>query len=141
MKMLLPLIQQAALSGLACRSASLMSMNKFGLGLVALSGFVFLMALIFLVLSGYGWLLTHYEQPVAALIVSAYSLSISLVFCLGGVLIVKRKSIRQRQQITKLMSEISDAVNEQFSEPIKDNPKTAVVMASVAGLIAGERLH
>ncbi len=120
-----------------------MCRNKFGLGLAVLSGLLFFTALIFVILSCYGRLLMNYPQHEAALIVSGVVTGVSFILGLIAMLLLKHKKqpAVQDNEITMLISQITDAFGEDLAEHIRDNPKTAVLLAGAAGLIAGERLH
>lgn len=145
MKALLYLIEQVAVRGLVNRKAPSTGNNKLGLGLMALSGLLFCVALVFAILSFYGYVLIHYTQPIAALIVSGSVVAASLICSLIGYSCLKKKqqkpSSLQDNDITQIISEITDMIGEEWAETIQENPKTAVLLAGVAGLVAGERLN
>ncbi len=144
MSPLLPLAEKALMSGLLTRKATLMGISKLGLGLAALSGFFMLIALIYGSLAAYGLLLEYYAVPIAALIVAGSIFSLGLISGLSGFVLLKRKrkaALWQEGEIMALMDQFADFLGDDLVEPIKENPKTAVFLASVAGFLAGDHLH
>lgn len=143
MHALMPLAEQAIVSGLLSKKAPLARKNKFGLALVALAGLFFCVAVIFSILAGYGWLLTQYSQPMAALMVSGSVLVLCLGCGAGGYLLLKKKPRPSMAEadIAQTMSLITDIVGDELAETIQENPKTAVAIASLAGFVAADYLH
>lgn len=143
MSPLLPIIEQALVSGLLSRQPTLVRKNKFGLGLAVLSGLFFVAACFFVVLSFYGWLLTLYAQPVAALIVSGVVLGLSLLSALCGYALLKKRKANHvsDNEMTQLVSEVAEIIGEELAEPIQQHPKTAMALAGLAGFVAADHLH
>lgn len=139
----LPVAEQALMSGLLNNRASFMRKNKFGLAFAALSGLLLFIGLAFAILSLYGWLLSYYAQPLAALIVSGIVIGASLVSGVTGYLTLrkKRRSVAHETDFTHIITEITNIIGEEWTDPIQQNPKTAMLLASLAGLVAGDRLH
>lgn len=146
MNALLPLIEQAIVNGVLDKKAPFMRKNKFGVGFAALSALLFIMALIFAVISLHGWLLTYYLPPVAALIVAGVVLGFSLITGAIGYMFLKSRAKpgsphEAGDDVTKLLGDVTALVEEELSESVRENPKTAVLLASLAGFVAGEHLH
>jgi len=143
MNALLPLIEQVIVDGIVSKKAPFMRKNKFGLGLMALSGFLFCAALICLIVATYSWLLIQFTQPVAALVLSGFILAIAILSALSGFLITQKKQPQpiQGDEITEILNAITDVIGEDLAQHIKDNPKAAVMLASTAGFVAGDRLN
>lgn len=138
-----PLAQQAAINGLLSKGAPFRRKNKFGLGLLALSGLLSALALIFACISLYGWLLLQFAQPVAASIMAGSVMAAAFLSALGGHLVLKKKQrpAFDQSEITEIISEVSEFIGDELAEPIQQNPKTAMLLAGLAGVIAGDRLH
>ena len=143
MRLLLPIIEQAIINGVISKGAPLMHKNKAGLGLLALSGLITLVALGFLIFAGYGWLLINYDQPTAAFIVSAVLFALALVSVVSAYFAFKKKPavVADNSDVMQLISEITDVIGEELAEPIEEHPKTALLLASLAGFAVGDRLH
>lgn len=142
---LVPLLKQVAIEGLINNRAPLPHTSKLGLGLAALSGLFLVAALIFVMISGYGWLLLQYDQPLAALIMAGSIVTIAAIISLIAYLLLKKKRQQkpaiQTEDIMAIFAEAGDLVGDEFAQTIKDNPKTAVLIASVVGLVAGKRFN
>lgn len=145
MQALMPLVEQVIIDRLLSQRAPLMRKNKIGIGLMVLAGVMLLLGLVFAALAGYGWLLMHYPQPTAALITAGFILGLSILSSLIGVALLQRRAPPPRRQneeeIMEAVSEIMTIVSEELAEPIKENPKTAVILSGVAGFAAGERMY
>lgn len=143
MKALIPLIEQIVINGMMSSKAPMMRKNKYGLGLMALSVLLTLVAVVFLIISGYAWLMTQFTQPMAALITAAFIMGAAVISALTGVLIAKSKKQPEvhTDELAELTGIITDLLGEELAQPIIDNPKTAVLLASAAGFVAGDRLN
>ena len=95
---LYPYIEQVAVEALMSKRAPLRRKNKVGLSLLALSGFFFGAFLIFGLIAGYGWLLTMYDQPTAALIAAGSGLLISAISSLIAIMLFKSKARRDEYE-------------------------------------------
>jgi len=142
-KALIPLIEQIVINGMMSSKAPMMRKNKYGLGLMALSVLLTLVAVVFLIISGAAWLMTQFTQPMAALITAAFIMGAAVISALTGVLIAKSKKQPEvhTDELAELTGIITDLLGEELAQPIIDNPKTAVLLASAAGFVAGDRLN
>ncbi len=144
MNALFPIVEQLVINGLLSKKAPLMRKSKFGLGLAILSGLLFLITIIFALIGAYGWLLQEFSQPVAALLVCAGVLALSVIAGLSGyALLTKKPAVPadHSEDITTLIAEMTAFLGEELAEPIQENPKTALLLAGLAGYVAGDRLH
>jgi len=94
----------------------------------------------FLLYAGYLFLQAHYPPNIAALIASLAAIAFSLAVALTGVRIMKRPDTRPQthhEDITHVVNELFDSIGEELEEPIRDNPKTALMVATLAGYLAG----
>lgn len=140
----LPLIEQVLMNAIMSKKAPLMRKNKYGLGLMALSAILFLVALIFTCLAGYGWLLTEFDQPTAAIITAGFILGFSILSALTGVSLSRRRPpepVVPTDEITEIMSNLTELVGDELLDTIRENPKTAILLAGAAGMVAGEQLN
>lgn len=140
----MPLVEQVIINGLVSRKAPFMSKNKFGLALIAMSGLLFLTATIFLIIAGYSWLLIHYTAPAAALICAAAVYIAGATVALTGYLSLKKRPAPRpanENEINQIVTLIAEAVDEEWAKPIQENPKTALLLATVGGFMAGDYLH
>lgn len=141
---LYPYIEQFAIDSLISKRAPMQRKNKVGLGLMIMSGIFCIAATIFGFIAGYGWLLEHYEQPMAAGIAAASTLVAGLVLTIIGYFTLKRKSVTEYDQsadIQEITQALIELANDNGVESIQDNPKTALIISGIAGFIAGEKLR
>ena len=144
MRFLMPFIEQFVIDAIMGMKPVASPKNKLGLGLMALSGFLFLLALSFLSVFGYIQLQTIYPAAQAALLMAAGVFILFLCTALSGYLIFKKKSKHtnvRRQHLTDMIYQFGELIGDEIDTPIRDNPKTAVLLASLAGFVAGEKLH
>lgn len=141
MKTLIPILEQAVINAAISNHSPLQSKNKTGIGLLSLSVFFCGAAIIFGFIAGYGWLLVQFTQPVAAVIAAAFVLGLSILFALCGLYLLKKpQPLVHQAETPDLMELISDVACEDVMDAIHDNPKTTMLLAAAAGLIAGKRL-
>jgi hypothetical protein len=143
MKALLPLLEQVIINSVLNKKAPFMRKSKLGIALMVMSGLFLCAALVFAIISGYGWLLTQYPQPIAALIVAGIILAVSVIAGASGYLVLKKKPkpVEQDKDILELVFDLAEEYSDEIIEPVQENPKTALILASVAGFIAGETMQ
>lgn len=117
--------------------------NKVGFGLFALSGLSFALGLGFV---GYGthlYIAANYPPDVAAFMTGGLSMIFAVVIACAGYFFLRYR----KYKISKIKADISETITNAIDifgddsvEAIKNNPKTSVLVASVAGFIAGEKL-
>lgn len=118
--------------------------NKAGLGLIALAGFMFLMSMGFFTWAAYIWMANNLDPLTAAIITGGITFLVASLCTLGAYALLKYK----RYRIKKLKNEVSETINQvlaeftgdEITQPIKDNPKSSALIASVAGLIVGDQI-
>lgn len=149
---LLPLITQMVIEGITKGTRPMLpSVNSKGIGLVAGAAMLGVLGLGFLLFAGFIYLQKFYDAEIAALIVAGVLLAMALIVGLLG-----RSAIKQRgfvsyyraspsssspvSDIAKTVKDLIDGVTQELEEPIRDNPKTAIALASLAGYLAGD-LH
>jgi hypothetical protein len=100
--------------------------------------------LVFGLYAEFAWLDARFATDVAALGVSFSACALALI-CAGAGKILsrdKRQSLPAEPpaDITKIVSQLMDSIGQELEEPIRENPKTAVMLASIAGFaIGGQR--
>lgn len=144
MHLLMPFIEQFIIDAIMGSKPVASPKNKFGLGLAALSGFFFFLMMFFISLFAYNELQAFYTQAQAALIMAAAIFILALCSSLGAYLIFKKKSkhsFARRQHLSDMIYQLGEMIGDEIDAPIRDNPKTAMILASLAGFVAGDRLH
>lgn len=117
--------------------------NKVGFGLFMLSGFSFIFGLGFV---GYGthiYMAANYPPDVAALMTGGAAMAFACAIACIGYLFLryrKYKIAQMKHDLTQTLTNVMDMFSDELAEPIKDNPKTSVLIASLAGFMVGEKL-
>ena len=144
---ILPLIQQLVIARMSeGPSAPRFSFAELGLDILAI--ILALTGLGFCLYGEYVWLLSVFTPAIAAFCVGGSAFTLALALTLVGDLISSGKSKRSSRtesapsvDLPKLVSDTINSLSEELEEPIRDNPKTALMLASLAGFVAGERRH
>jgi hypothetical protein len=144
MAYLIPLIQQMLISIMTGSRSS----PRFVLAevvLIAISVVLTCTGLIFGLHAENLWLETKYTPEIAALATGVTAIAFALVsFGMGKSMgeAKKRDYVDTTPDIGNTIKQVIEAIGEELEDPIRDNPKTAVALASLAGFVAGEhRLH
>lgn len=142
-----PLIKQLMLSGIMSNStvSRLPRINAEGLFFLWLAGVTTAIALGFLSFTAYIYLATIYVHHIAGLIVAGSALAVALIAASISILYMSRRAQRYMTQsagpqpdIAKTVTALIDSIAEELEEPIRENPKTAIMIASLAGFLAGD---
>jgi hypothetical protein len=118
--------------------------NQFGLGLAALSLFLGLAGLGFLIAAGYGYMQDEFGVRAATLFMAAIILGCALLSSLTAYGLFRYRQRRRRFYQRTIMQNVQAFVEEvcnELEEPIRENPKTAALIAGLAGFAAAQRLH
>lgn len=118
--------------------------NKFGLGLAALSLFLALIGLGFLTAAGYAFLLELHDAKTATLYMAVMLMGCAVASSLLAYTLFhyKQKRLRSLQRtLTDNIHSAINAVSDELEGPIRDNPKTAAIIAGLAGFAAAQRMH
>jgi hypothetical protein len=136
-------VMRQQLSGAASPFA-LSSVPRMRFGMYAVAGFITALGVIFSFVAAYLWLLTVYSPPLAAMATAG------LAFLLAGVLVglslalrTMRRAKRRKAQVDNMamMNSAMAMIAEELEEPVKAYPKTAIALATLAGIVAGDKLH
>lgn len=143
---IMPFIEQAVVNGLVSKTPPLARKNKFGLSLMVLSGLFLFSACVFLMIAGYGWLMTLYSPYIAALLVAFCIFAFALIASAASYAVLRHKPKQvaanaQADQIMEIASLAGEVLEGELADVIRENPKTIMLLASVAGFVAADRLH
>lgn len=122
--------------------APLTGESKLKLILLIFSGLMALGAIGFALYAMYLWLSVNYA-PTTVMFSMAGAMAVLSVFAVNlffGISAYKRHKIKQkREEMIVIAQEAISVINHELSEPVKENPLTATLIASFAGFLAGDR--
>lgn len=136
------LVVNGLLAGTAVRKAKKTSMS---MGVYALAGGVAALGFVFFVFAGYTFLLSQgFTAPVAASITgSSVMLAAIAIGVIGHYAINRKPAVRKPSFdggfVDSVESTMKSLLNG-FEDPVKDNPKLALLLAALAGFAAGDHL-
>lgn len=141
-----PLARQLLINGLMARSAVRgVRRGSAWVGYVLIAGGIAMIAIVFLAIAGYGLLLQSFAQPAAAALTG---LGLALVALgMGGVGYlcftgkIGRPAPKKPEGLIENIEEKLQEVLSNLDEPIRDNPKTAMLLAAMAGFAAGDKIN
>lgn len=140
--MMAGLISQVVMTGAAAYSRNRAEEVKKEWGLLALSVIGGVIALIFLTSSLYMAVSDIYTPAIGALATGGTM----ALFSVGCLYFANRTEKKLKKQVwpsvndNQLLETVQNAIAE-IEQPIKDNPGTAVLLASIAGFLAADRLR
>jgi hypothetical protein len=117
--------------------------NKAGAGLMILSGLMLAAGLGFIIYASYLWLNAHYLPDMAAALTGALALFMAVLSALMAHAYSEYKRLRLRKikaEATQTLQNAFDMLNAELEHPIRENPKTSVLIASLAGFMVGEKI-
>ncbi len=139
-----PLVRELLLKGLVAGTAVRQAKRtSVGVAYYAAAGGVSLIAFVFLAIAGYGLLLESYTMPVAAGITGLVILAIAGAIALTGYLSLNKKAIKKPSMDGGFLDSLESTAKSLlsgFEEPVKDNPKMALLLAALAGFAAGDQM-
>lgn len=148
MKAFLPLLEQAFINAAISQRAPFMHKSKFGLALLLLAGFIFAIGIVYGVYTVHTLLLTALDPVMAGIYMTFGLLLSSILIMLAGILIlsVRNKRVTKQSRMDEndvkiMMGQIGEALGEELSEPVRQNPKTALLVAGLSGFAAAEKLN
>ena len=143
--MLSALVRQVVVEGLLSRTSATRLNPGAGMGLFFLAGAIGVLGLVFLSIAVYGLLLSEFAMPAAAAITGMGILILSGLCILGGRFALQKIQYQSHEQeMNKLNAVIDDLLQDvltDLDDPIRESPKTALLLAGLAGFVAGDRLH
>ena len=145
---LAPVLKQLLIDGVMnSRLSPFPKFNATGLTFMGIAAVLAVAAVIFAVMTEYLWLRAFYAPYLAALVTACTAVLLSLVAAWIGSMTMKRDKRRDAiargpsPDIAKTLSSLIDSFEEELEQPIRENPKTAIMLASLAGFMAGDRSH
>ncbi len=138
----LPLIQKLIVDYMTKKTHEGFSFNFQALGLMALSGLVGFIACIFLLLALQSYIVQFYPEYLSWLIVAGTALILTVAIYLMADRSIKKKAFvhRVREEVSEHMTPLNKILDD-LAEPIKEHPVAAVVLAALAGVLAGDKLN
>lgn len=142
-----PLLKQLMVEGIMNVPVPRLPRISFiGLAFIWLGAVLSIMAIAMLFFAEYAYLATIYSVPMAALGVACTIMAAGLICISTGMMAMNNRRTRAKRMdlaspppdIAKTMTALIDSIAEELEDPIRDNPKTAVMMASLAGFLAGD---
>jgi len=136
------LLVNGLLAGAAVRTAKKSSSTAV---FYVLAGSLVLLAMVFFAIAGHALLLENYTGPQAGVITGALILAIAGITAGTGYAVANRKKIARKNPMAEhgMINNIEHTIKgllDNFEEPVKDNPKMALLMAALAGFAAGDQL-
>lgn len=111
--------------------------------LVVLAGVLAVIAIGFLMMAGYDWLTTRYDLQTARLYMGGFTFLLAALAALAAAAVhsYRQRKIRAYYEIVKdNFQHVLALVSDEMEEPIRENPKTAMLIAGLAGYIAAEKI-
>ncbi len=146
MEGMLPVLKEAIVSGVVATATRRGPRKKLaGMAVMVFAGLVLFLAIVFIALANYEWLSAQYSSPVAYLVIGLTLLLLSAItfFLARASLHSHERNIDEhsREEISRLVDLLAEELSGELAEPVRNNPKTSLAAAAVAGFLAGDRLH
>lgn len=97
----------------------------------------------FLIAAGYEWLLMQHGLQTARLYTGAICITLALVAAAAAGAFYSYKRAKAETYYLVLRENVQSAIamlGDEMEEPIRENPKTSILLASLAGYIAAEKI-
>jgi formate hydrogenlyase subunit 3/multisubunit Na+/H+ antiporter MnhD subunit len=110
---------------------------------LALAGIFGLVGVGFLIAAGYEWMLEQHGLQTARLYTGSVCVTLAVMAAAAAGAFYSYKRAKAETYYMVVRENIQSAIamlGEELEEPIRENPKTAMLMASLAGYIAAEKL-
>ena len=117
--------------------------SKAHLGVLALSCFFFITGTGFMIYAGFIWLNKVFEPEVAAAFTGLSLFALSIVFGAMVMALIRYKRVEAERSTKEAIHNLQgmlNAANDEFGEPIQENPKTALITATMLGLAIGNKI-
>lgn len=140
----LKVAEQLLMNRIISNNFPLSGKTKAGLGFGALSGLLVLIGISFLIYAAHLWLTNNFAADAAAALTGCMAFvlaGLSGLTALGVMQYKKSKAEKIKQEIQHTIMQAIEVANDEFGEPIKENPKTAVTAATLAGFMLGNRFQ
>ena len=144
MNPLLQILQQTLVDKLESKKSELMQRGAIGVSVITLTVALSFIALFFLALAFYSWMVLYIAPPLAALATAGSILLICLIIVMIMYFTLKSKPDAPPQadadQVAEMMSTIASMAGKELGKTAESNPKTTLLLAGIAGLVAGKYL-
>ena len=140
----LKIAEQLLMNQIISNNFPLSGKTKAGLGLSCLSGLLIFTGLVFFIYAANLWLNNNFSADIAAALTGCVAFSFAAIISLIALSISQYKKIKaakMKQEIQHTIMQAIEIANDEFSDPIKDNPKTAVTGAALTGFMLGNRFQ
>lgn len=142
MNALLETAEQMLVSRIVSNAMPFTGRTKAGLGLAVLTGLMVLTGIGFLFYAAFLWMNTNFPPETAALYSGVLAFVLALVTSLSGYLIMQykqRRAEKAKQELVETIHLAMEVADVELSKPINENPKTTLLIASLAGYFIGGR--
>lgn len=116
---------------------------KPGPGFIALSSFLVCLGLGFFIYAAHLWMQPRYSPEMAALLTAALSLWLAVMVLAVAYIGMgyRRKRLKMLgNSIVKNIQDAFEAVDADLRDPVGEHPRTALLLASLAGFVVGEKI-
>ncbi len=143
MNPLLEILQQTLMDNLAPRKSGILQRGAIGASVIVLTVALSFIALFFLALAFYSWMVLYVIPPLAALATAGGILLICLFVMTGLYFMLKSKPTppSQADETAQAISALAALAGDELGKTVETNPKTTLLVAGIAGLIAGKYLQ
>jgi hypothetical protein len=139
-----PVLKELVINGILLARMRPRPANKVGLSLYGFSAVLAMAGMVYLIYSGYLALQIVLNPVEAALAAALASFALACVTSLIARAVIKRRraeQVNQQSDLSQVIHSLIEVFEQEFGEPIRDNPKMALMAASIAGLFAGRQIH
>lgn len=139
-----PLVVQILMDTIDRWSVKSNTQRGAGLWLLALSGLLGVVSVVYAAIALHTYLLENYMPMTAALLTCLVCLGLAVISLTARDLL-RRRSIKKQTEATPdiknaLLSALS-SITQELEEPVAENPRTSIVLAGITGYMTGNRLH
>jgi hypothetical protein len=116
--------------------------SKLKATLVTFSSLMAFLGIGFFVYGGYIWLSNNYDIITVMFAMGSvfFALSITSGIIIYNIALCKRKKLQaEKENFIATAKEAFEIFQQELEAPVNDNPKTAMLIASISGYLAGER--
>lgn len=143
MNNLLAIAEQMLVSRLMSSDPPFGRNSKAILALFCLAGLFFVFGLGMIIYAAHIWAATVYAPEVAAALTGAWILGLAILCALIALAVVKHKERKTREMQAEMVQSMHVAlelVHDEIEEPVRENPKTSLAVAALAGYAAAHKM-
>ncbi|MDF2368231.1 hypothetical protein [Sneathiella sp.] len=140
MSPLLNILQQLLLNNLGPEKSDLMQKGAISVFVIALTTALSFMALFFLALAFYSWMILLIVPPLAALATAGVILLICLciVTVTYVVMRMRPKKPQPAEETSEMVAALASLAGNELGKSVESNPKTTLLLAGIAGFAASK---